>query len=171
MDGGELREGLRDLLRTVRVVRRQQPEHSQVPAGMAGVLAAISETAETAETGAITGPPVAGCHVKDLAVRCALDASTVSRAVAALVRLGFVRRDVDPADGRAAVLTLTAAGHEALRDTHDRYDRLLTDALGGWSRHELDLFAGLLRRLNHDVVRHVEQNVEQNVERNTEAAR
>lgn len=112
MDGGGLREGLRDLLRTVRVVRRQQPEHGPVPAGMAGVLAAISETAGTAGG---AGRP-----------------------------------------WRAATSRTSPCGVRWTRPRSAEPSRRRC----GWGRHDLELFAALLRRLNHDVVRHVESETQ-----------
>jgi DNA-binding MarR family transcriptional regulator len=133
---------LRGLLRAIRVVKRHHPPNlAAVPSGMTGILAAIGED---------------GGHVKDLAARCALDPSTVSRAVSALVKHGLVKRMADPADGRASVLGPTEAGRAALRDTEDWYDELLAAALSGWTREELDAFASMLRRFTEDVLRHLD---------------
>jgi DNA-binding MarR family transcriptional regulator len=137
--GGELRE----LMRALRVVKRQHPPAvTAVPVGMAGILAAIGDD---------------GSHVKDLAARCALDPSTVSRAVSALVRHGLVERMADPSDGRASVLGPTEAGRAALRATEAWYDGMLADALAGWTPDELDAFASMLRRFTGDVLRHLDK--------------
>src|SRR5687767_2537569 len=102
----ELLTNVRDLLKAVRLVKSALPaRHETVPTGALGVLATIN---------AFGGEPVGGCHLKDLAVRCALDPSTVSRAVAALVRSRLVARTADPRDGRASVLTVTPDGRHAL---------------------------------------------------------
>ena len=45
------------------------------------------------------------------------DPSTVSRQVAALVRIGYVERRPDPADGRACLLAATDEGHRCSRRT------------------------------------------------------
>jgi DNA-binding MarR family transcriptional regulator len=147
----ELRDRLRDLIKTVRVFKSHQPPQSAIPAGMVGVLATIE-----AMTGEMTTDATAGCHGKDLAVRSALDPSTVSRAVAALVRLGMVRRTADPTDGRASYLALTDAGQASLSATTRWYDDLLADALTGWSPQELATFATMLRRFSDDVLSHLD---------------
>jgi DNA-binding MarR family transcriptional regulator len=54
--------------------------------------------------------------LNDLAAHLYLDKSTASRVVAALERKRYVTRAPHPQDGRAVVLTLTAAG----RKLHDR---------------------------------------------------
>jgi DNA-binding MarR family transcriptional regulator len=150
----ELRERLRDLLKAVRVFKNHlPPSQSAIPAGMVGVLATIDAIAPEA-----TGH---GCHVKDLAAHNALDPSTVSRAVGALVRLGLVQRTADPADGRASFLALTGSGREALAETHEWYDDLLTGALRDWSPQELTTFAGMLHRFADDVLTHLEGPVEE----------
>jgi len=134
-----LRDNLRELMKAVRLLK-QQPEASSVPAGLMGVLSTISTTDGSC------------CHVKDLAARTALDPSTVSRAVAALVRSGLVRRDADPSDGRASMLELTEQGQAALDDAYRRYDTLITEALAGWSPAEIAAFSTMLRRFAGDVL-------------------
>jgi DNA-binding MarR family transcriptional regulator len=150
----ELRERLRDTLKAVRLFKHHAPP-STIPAGMVGILATIAAIADHPE-----GPaPVrsAGCHLKDLATHNALDPSTVSRAVAALVRLGLVQRSADPTDGRATFLALTPRGAQALDETHRWYDDLLAEALRDWSPAELTAFAAMLHRFSADVVRRTDR--------------
>jgi DNA-binding MarR family transcriptional regulator len=136
----ELRERLHQVLQAVRLLKSQQ---TPVPPGLVSVLGAIDHIGDERA--------VAGCHLKDLAARNALDPSTVSRAVTTLVQHGLVRRTADPADGRASILRLTERGEVALRDTHDRYDALLDQALSGWSAADLATFCALLRRFADDL--------------------
>jgi DNA-binding MarR family transcriptional regulator len=146
----ELLDQLRDMLKAVRLFKQQAPP-TAIPAGMVGVLVAI-------DTIGATGRPQddrPGCHGKDLAAHNALDPSTVSRSVAALVRLGLVRRYADPADGRASLLALTARGRAALDETHRWYDDLLAGALDDWTPQELADFAAMLHRFSTDVLSHV----------------
>jgi DNA-binding MarR family transcriptional regulator len=153
----ELRERLRDLLKAVRVLKGHLPPHrTAIPTGMAGLLATIDAMA-TPGCGERAGPADRhGCHVKDLAAHNALDPSTVSRAVAALVRLGLVRRTADPTDGRASFLALTDRGQAALTETHESYDHLLTGALRDWSPRELAAFAAMLHRFSDDVLTYLD---------------
>jgi DNA-binding MarR family transcriptional regulator len=155
----ELLARLRDTLKAMRLFKNQQPpRHLAVPGGTFGVLATIDDI-----------EPSTGCHVKDLAAACALDPSTISRAVAALVRGGLVQRAADPADGRASVLALTPRGHETLDGVTGWYDDLLAGALSGWSSAELAAFGAMLQRFSHDLItRHTLMN---NFDPTLEAAR
>lgn len=57
----------------------------------------------------------AGAGVGDLVLRQHLAASTVSGLIGQMITSDPVVREVDPADRRASVVTLTDAGHEARR--------------------------------------------------------
>jgi len=148
-DGGtaarhELLARLRDVLKAVRIFKNTlPPRRLSVPAGTLGILATIND---------IAAPADAGCHVKDLAARSALDPSTVSRAVGALVRSGLVERSADPADGRASTLGLTSHGREVLSDVTGWYDDQLADALKDWSHEDLAALGALLQRFCDDLM-------------------
>ena len=144
--------GVRDLLKAVRVFKSVLPSGPEtVPTGTLGVLATID---------AIGSEPVGGCHLKDLAARCALDPSTVSRAVAGLVRSGLVARTADPQDGRASVLTVTPAGRHTLEEFTRLADERLADALRDWSPEDLTTFSALLRRFSTDLMTRTDRNLE-----------
>ena len=87
-----------------------------------------------------------GAHARELAAHAALDPSTVSRAVAALVASGLVAREPDPHDGRATVLAVTPAGRAALGDALDWYQRLVDRALADWTPDEVAAFDRQLGR-------------------------
>jgi DNA-binding MarR family transcriptional regulator len=138
----ELLARMRDVLKAIRLFKnRQPPRQMLVPSGTLGVLASIDTTAQTH-----------GCHVKDLAAQCALDPSTVSRAVGSLVRAGLVHRTADPGDGRASILALTEHGRRTLTDLTGWYDDLLADALRDWSAEDLSAFAAMLQRFSDDLI-------------------
>jgi DNA-binding MarR family transcriptional regulator len=150
----ELLARLRDTLKAMRVFKnRQPPQHLNAPGGTFGVLATIDDLR-----------PGTGCHVKDLATACALDPSTVSRAVAALVRAGLVQRTADPVDGRASVLALTGRGHEVIDGATGWYDELLAEALHGWSGEELAAFGAMLQRFSRDLIAHSMHNFDPTLE-------
>jgi DNA-binding MarR family transcriptional regulator len=130
---------VRELLKAVRLMKQElAPRNAAVPPGALGVLAAVA-----------AGP---GWHAKDLAAECALDPSTVSRAVAALVRAGLVVRAPDPDDGRASVLAATESGRRALDEVLTSHDHRLADALRDWTPDELRTFTALLRRFTGDLM-------------------
>jgi DNA-binding MarR family transcriptional regulator len=140
-----LDERLRALVRAIRVARQRLTiQGVPVQPGMIGILAAIESTGD-------------GCHPKELAARCALDASTISRAVTALVGRGLVRRRADPTDGRACILTVTSAGHAALAEVERRQAEYLSEALRDWTAPEVDAFAAALTRFTDDLTTYLDR--------------
>jgi DNA-binding MarR family transcriptional regulator len=62
----------------------------------------------------------------DLAAREGVSAPTMTRIVSALVSEGYVSREPDPDDGRACLVTATAAGERAIREVRSaRFNALL----------------------------------------------
>ena len=80
-----------------------------------------------------------------------LDLSSVSRQATALEREGWVSRTRDPADSRAALLSLTDRGQEVLDQLRSGRARYLRERLAGWSDDELRAFAAALHRLRLDL--------------------
>lgn len=86
-----------------------------------------------------------------LAGRAGVDVSVASRQLAVLERLGYVERRPDPFDGRAALLSLTESGTDALAAARAlRSDWALT-ALAGWDEGDARQLSGLLDRLVADL--------------------
>lgn len=83
-----------------------------------------------------------------LAARLHLDASTVSRHVAALQQSGLIAREPDAQDGRACRLRLTSAGQRAVEGTRQARRSAVRELIGLWPVDEQDLFASLLERLS-----------------------
>ncbi|MBP2336863.1 DNA-binding MarR family transcriptional regulator [Saccharothrix coeruleofusca] len=137
-----LQDRIRDLMRTVRLVKQSQGESSPaLPPGLIGTLSMIDN---------FTGHPT-GCHAKELAARAGLDPSTVSRAVGALVTHGLVERRADPGDGRASILAITPEGHAALAAARGWYDDLMSRALADWRTDEVAALISMLTRLTTDI--------------------
>src|ERR1700744_1061416 len=66
----------------------------------------------------------------DLAAAEGIAPSTLTRMVAVLEDLGYVRRDADPRDARASTLAITPKGHETLERLGQEGKGLLTQWLG-----------------------------------------
>ena len=92
-------------------------------------------------------------RMSDLGAQRMLTPSGITRVVVRLEEQGLVRRDPDPADGRAAFATLTRSGLEALRRAqvvhHATVRELYLDRL---TKHELDGLARLLEKALPGVV-------------------
>jgi DNA-binding MarR family transcriptional regulator len=87
----------------------------------------------------------------DLAESMRLDASTVSRHVQQLGDHGLVRRDPDPADGRASIIDVTADGRAALKLTFDQRRASVTEAMAGWAPDDRSRLRDDLLRLTADL--------------------
>jgi DNA-binding MarR family transcriptional regulator len=126
-------ERVSDLARIVRLSKQQWlHDRPGLPIGLIGALAALDRST--------------GCHAKELAGRSGLDQSTVSRAVAALVEHGLVRRETDPNDRRASVLLVTDEGRAALTAARSWYADVMRLALDGWTPDEVAAFTDGLGR-------------------------
>lgn len=90
-----------------------------------------------------TGP----VRVSVLADAMHLDQSTVSRHVSSLEHLGLVERSDDPADRRAALLSVTATGQERLTTIIGERRAIFRAATADWSEDDRAQLAGLLDRM------------------------
>ena len=80
-----------------------------------------------------------------------VDLSSVSRQVAALEREGWVARERDPDDSRAALLELTDEGRRVLDEVRAARVAHLRSRLPGWTAEELEAFAAQLHRFRTDI--------------------
>jgi DNA-binding MarR family transcriptional regulator len=78
------------------------------------------------------------------------DASTVSRQVAQLVRLGLVERRPDPTDGRASTLAATEAGEQNVECKRRARNQAYTELLSNWTEGDRRRLYELLARFNDD---------------------
>jgi DNA-binding MarR family transcriptional regulator len=90
-------------------------------------------------------------RLSDLATALQLDLSTVSRQVRDLVASGLVRREPDPDDGRACLLSLSTRGRDVLDAVRQARRTVLLDALAGWSSQERTALAAGVARLADDL--------------------
>jgi DNA-binding MarR family transcriptional regulator len=77
-----------------------------------------------------------------------LDASTVTRQVAALERAGLVARRPDPADGRSSTIGLTAEGHRSMDEVAQERRRCIEALVEDWGGTAQADLADALTRLN-----------------------
>jgi len=85
-------------------------------------------------------------RVSDLAQWLGVVCSTASRHVAHLASRGLVERRADDADGRAVIVTPTAAGRALLARLRAAHTALLEECLNDWTESEVrDLTAALAR--------------------------
>lgn len=92
------------------------------------------------------------CRASDLATVLGLDRSTVSRHIERTIRRGWVVRESDARDGRAALLSLTESG-QLLRERMLReWVRIVADAVEGWDTAHIESLAQMTARLSKSLV-------------------
>jgi DNA-binding MarR family transcriptional regulator len=90
-------------------------------------------------------------RLRDLAEAKGSDASTVSRQAAQLVRSGLIRRDPDPYDRRACLVTLTDGGRDMCQRMIDARREAIADALKAWSPERVRAFTEMFREFNQAI--------------------
>jgi len=86
--------------------------------------------------------------IGELSSALRLDASTLQRQVAAVVRDGLLERGLDPNGSAARKLTMTSHGRDMLETDRDGYIQDLDAITADWSAEDVNTFAELLRRYN-----------------------
>lgn len=86
-----------------------------------------------------------------------LDASTLNRQTAGLVRDGYVERVADPEGGIARVFKLTFSGRMTLEYEQAQSRAALGRTLDDWTDEERADLARVLRHLNHSIERYYVQ--------------
>lgn len=113
---------------------------------LAGAHSMLAASAETAACRALLPLKHGAMRSRDLAAALVADPSTVSRYTAQLVSEGLVRREADPDDGRATLLTLTDAGRERAQQLFDVRRELIVELVADWSEDEFAVFVAQLNR-------------------------
>ncbi|GAA2063107.1 MarR family winged helix-turn-helix transcriptional regulator [Williamsia deligens] len=83
----------------------------------------------------------------ELAEHLYADPSTVSRHIASLVRLGYVRREADPRDGRATILVLTESGRTQVEAVRRHRMNAVDVMLEDFTTEEIAQLSGLMGRV------------------------
>jgi DNA-binding MarR family transcriptional regulator len=76
-----------------------------------------------------------------------------SRQVSALATAGYIRREPDPEDRRAQLVSPTEAGTAALERAHERIVGVFAAALDDWSDEAIESLTSALNRLRADYER------------------
>jgi len=118
----------------MRIGRRMKSKHPGEPLDHSAIAALHTLRC----TGAI--------RLSDLASVIELDASTASRLVRTMENDGLVERATDPDDRRASRIVLTAEGSARLDEFSRRRQEVLTKAMHGWKKSDIETFATLMGR-------------------------
>ena len=87
----------------------------------------------------------------DLLDSLAIDQSTLSRQLAALVERGLVERRTDPTDGRAAQIVLTPVGSSTIEHARAAWRDTLAGLMADWPPADRAVLLRLLGRLAADL--------------------
>jgi DNA-binding MarR family transcriptional regulator len=87
----------------------------------------------------------------DLLESVAVDQSTLSRQLAALVERGLVQRETDPTDGRAARIVVTPLGKKTIGSARAAWQETLAALMAGWSADDRVALLRLLGKLSADL--------------------
>jgi DNA-binding MarR family transcriptional regulator len=82
------------------------------------------------------------------------DPSTVSRQIAALVRIGYVERRSDPADGRACLLAATDEGHRVFEANRERRNHEISRITSDWDEADRERLVELMDRFTTALENH-----------------
>ena len=88
-----------------------------------------------------------GASIGDVAEFMAVEHSTASRTVAAVVAAGLLTKTFAPDDQRRCALVLTDVGRKALDTVTDRRRDLVAEAIADWPDANVDTLLSLLDRL------------------------
>ncbi|MFF0544103.1 MarR family winged helix-turn-helix transcriptional regulator [Nocardia thailandica] len=91
-----------------------------------------------------------GAQAAELAEQFLLDKSTVSRQVAALERLGYLTREIDPVNRRNHILRATADGRRVAAEAEASRQAAFERRLSTWSDRDLAQLAAYLTRYNNE---------------------
>lgn len=134
-DARLLTDAVTRLRRALRASLRSEYPWEKLPMAQVELLQALGERSPA--------------RIGDLAVRQRLAASTVSGLIAQMITSGLVAREVDPADRRASVVTLTDAGRQQLTSWTEANERRLETALLGLDEGERAAVRAALPALFH----------------------
>jgi len=88
-----------------------------------------------------------GASISDVAEYMAVEHSTASRTVGAVVAAGLLTKEYATDDQRRCVLVLTDVGRKALATVTDRRRELVAETITDWPDADVDTLVTLLERL------------------------
>ncbi|MBI3522292.1 MAG: MarR family transcriptional regulator [Chloroflexi bacterium] len=97
----------------------------------------------------------------DLAQRCFLTRSSITELVESLVNDDLVRRDEDPADRRAVIVALTAAGRRQLQRFESAFAERLEEVVSGLGPVRRERLRRALGDLDQALIAYIEAHVQE----------
>lgn len=102
--------------------------------------------------GVLTTLETAGpCRQVDLAADLRITPSALSRHITELAADGYISRQADPSDGRAALVQLTGTGQDLLHRVRAFHTRHLQATLNDWTEDDAEQAYRTVRRLRNSL--------------------
>ncbi len=96
-------------------------------------------------------------RASDLASRLFVTKTSISRYVNVMLKEGLLRQRRDPSDGRATLLSVSAAGQREFEVREARRSAMLGDICRDWSKGDVATLTRLLQRLNDALFRRLSE--------------
>ena len=96
-------------------------------------------------------------RASDLANELFVTKTSISRYVNEMLDDGLLVQRRDPSDGRALLLSVSAAGRRDLEEREARRSALLRDLCRGWPKSDVVTFTKLLQRMNDGIHRRLKE--------------
>jgi DNA-binding MarR family transcriptional regulator len=93
-------------------------------------------------------------RASDLASRLFVTKTSISRYVNDMLNDGLLSQRRDPTDGRATLLSVSAAGRREFEEREARRSEFLSEICQGWSKGDVAKLTALLKRLNDGLSKH-----------------
>lgn len=93
-----------------------------------------------------------GCIQRELSDNCLLEPATVTTILDKMARKGLVERRYEPGSHRNMQVFLTEKGRESLLLVEQVYKQLEEECFNGFSPEEIELAAGFLERICHNML-------------------
>lgn len=93
-------------------------------------------------------------RASDLANRLFVTKTSISRYVNDMLNDGLLSQRPDPSDGRATLLSVSAAGRREFEEREARRSEFLNEICQGWSKGDVEKLTALLKRLNDGLSQH-----------------
>lgn len=95
----------------------------------------------------LANPQTSHCKLHEIAGKLGIEAAAITRKTQLLEQAGLLRRTADQKDGRAYVLSLTAAGKKIAGKLHAAKRRELQNVLADWTTRDRADLVRLVQKL------------------------
>jgi DNA-binding MarR family transcriptional regulator len=96
-------------------------------------------------------------RASDLASRLFVTKTSISRYVNDMLKEGLLRQRRDPSDGRATLLSVSAAGQREFEEREQRRSAMLREICKDWSTTDVAKLTALMQRFNDELTRRLQE--------------